>query len=58
MMNSVKLETVMSWKVHDASILICISRALAKPLRRHLYQAPVSKNFLASAIVPGLGGCI
>ena len=41
-----------------ASILICIAQALAKPLRRQLYQAPVSKNFLASAIVTGFGGCI
>jgi len=42
----------------SASILICISRALAEPLRRHPYQAPVSKHFLASAIVNGFGDCI
>ena len=41
-----------------ASIHICISKNLAKPLRKHLYQAPLSKHLLASAIVPGLGGCI
>jgi len=41
-----------------ASILTCISKALADPLRRHPYQAPVSKHFLASAIVTGFGGCI
>jgi len=29
-----------------------------EPLRRQLYQAPVSKHFLASAIVTGFGGCI
>jgi hypothetical protein len=28
---------------------------LAKPLRRQLYQVPVSKHFLASAIVSGFG---
>ena len=34
-----------------ASILLCICQALAEPLRRQLYQAPVSKYFLASTIV-------
>jgi len=38
-------------------ICICISHLLAKPLRGHLYQAPVSKHFLASAIVPWLCVC-
>jgi hypothetical protein len=33
------------------SIHFCISQALAEPLRRELYQAPVSKLLLASAIV-------
>jgi len=37
-----------------AAILICISRALAETLRRHPYLAPVSKHFLASAIVTGV----
>jgi len=41
-----------------ASILICISRALVEPLRRHPYQAPVSKHFLVSAIVAGFGAYI
>jgi len=41
-----------------ASILICIIMVLAEPLRRHPYQAPVSKHFLASAIVTGFGGYI
>jgi hypothetical protein len=30
----------------------------AEPLRRQLYQAPVSKHFLASTIVSGFGVCI
>jgi hypothetical protein len=38
------------------SIDFCISPALAEPLRRQLYQAPVSKLLLASAIVSGFGG--
>ena len=37
-----------------ASICICIGQDLAEPLRRQLYQDPVSKQFLASAIVLGL----
>jgi hypothetical protein len=40
------------------SILICINKALEEPLRRQLYQAPVSKHFLASAIVTGFGVCV
>ena len=32
-------------------ICLCICQALAESLRRQLYQAPDSKNFLASAIV-------
>jgi hypothetical protein len=38
-----------------ASIYLCICQALAEPLRRLLYQAPVSMDFLASAIVSGFG---
>ena len=38
-----------------SSICICIGQELAEPLRRKLYQAPVSKHFLASAIVSGFG---
>jgi hypothetical protein len=41
-----------------ASICIYIGKALAEPLRRHPYQVPVSKHFLASAIVSGFGVCI
>ena len=40
------------------TICICIGQALAEALRRHPYQAPVSKYFLASAIVTEFGGCI
>ena len=38
------------------SIHFCICQALAEPLRRQLYQAPVSKLLLA--IVSGFGGCL
>jgi len=40
------------------SIPLCICHALAKPLRRQLYQAPVSMHFLASAILSEFGGCV
>ena len=40
------------------SIHFCICQALAGPLRRQLYQAPVSKHLLASTIVSGFGDCI
>jgi hypothetical protein len=39
------------------SICLCICQALAEPLRRQLYQAPVSMHFLASTIVSGFGVC-
>jgi hypothetical protein len=35
------------------SIHFYISQALAETIRRHLYQAPVSRLLLASAIVSG-----
>jgi hypothetical protein len=39
-------------------IFICVSQVLAEPLRGKLYQASVSKHFLASsAIVSGFGVC-
>jgi hypothetical protein len=41
-----------------ASIRPCICQALAKPLRRQQYQAPVSKHFLASEIKSMFGDCI
>ena len=40
------------------SIHFCICQALAEPLRRQLYQAPVSKHFLAFTIVSRFGVCI
>jgi hypothetical protein len=40
------------------SIHLCICQALVEPLRRQLYQAPVSKHLLASTIVSGFGDCI
>jgi hypothetical protein len=39
------------------SIHLCIYQALAEPLRRQLYQAPVSKHLLASITVSGFGDC-
>jgi hypothetical protein len=39
------------------SICICIGQALAEPLRGQPYQAPVSKCFLAPAIVSRSGVC-
>jgi hypothetical protein len=41
-----------------ASIHLCICQALAEPLRRQLYQAPVSKHLLTSTIVSGFSNCI
>jgi len=41
-----------------ARIHLCICQALAEPLRRHLYQAPVNMHFLASAILSGFGSCM
>jgi hypothetical protein len=40
------------------SICLCICQALVEPLKRQLYQAPVSMYFLASTIVSGFGDCI
>jgi hypothetical protein len=40
------------------NINFCISWALAEPLKRQLYQAPVSKLLLASAILSGFGSCL
>jgi len=40
------------------SIHFCICHALAEPLRRQLYQAPVSMHFLASSILSSFGGYI
>jgi Ni/Fe-hydrogenase subunit HybB-like protein len=40
------------------NIHFCICQAQTKVLRRQLYQAPVSRLLLASAIVSGFGGCL
>ena len=37
---------------------LCICQALVETLSRQLYQAPVSKLLLSSAIVSGFGGCL
>jgi hypothetical protein len=42
----------------SVSIHFCICQALAEPLRRPLYQVPVSKIVLTSAIVSEFGGCL
>ena len=39
----------------SASISLCVCQALTEPLRRQLYQPPVSKHFLTSTIVSGFG---
>jgi hypothetical protein len=38
-----------------ACICICLGQALAEPLRGQLYQAPVRKHFLISAVVSRFG---
>ena len=40
----------------DCEYHFCFSQVLVEPLRRQLYQAPVSKLLLASTIVSGFGG--
>jgi hypothetical protein len=52
------LGTLCSVPWMDASIHLCICQALAEPLRRQLYQAPVSKHLLASTTVSGFGDCV
>jgi hypothetical protein len=44
------------WSATD--LHLCICQALPEPLRRQLYQAPLSKHFLASTVVSGFGNCI
>jgi hypothetical protein len=51
-------ETLCSVHWLAVSIHFCICQALAEPLKRQLYQAPVSKQLLASKIVSGFGNCI
>jgi hypothetical protein len=45
------LRTLCSIQWMAVSIHFCICQALAEPLRRQLYQVPVSKSLLASTIV-------
>jgi hypothetical protein len=52
------LGTLCSVKWITVNIHLSICQALDNPLRRHRYQSPVSKNFLASTIVFGFGNCI
>jgi hypothetical protein len=48
------LGTLCSVQWMAVSIHFCVCQTLAEPLRIYLYQAPVSKLLLASAIVYGL----
>jgi hypothetical protein len=52
------LGTLCSIQWMTVSIHFCICQAPADPLRRQLYQAPVSKLLLASAIVSGFDDCL
>jgi hypothetical protein len=52
------LGTLCSVQWMAVSIYFCVFQALAHPLKRQLYQAPVSKLLLASVIVSGFGGCL
>jgi hypothetical protein len=52
------LGTLCSIQRMAVSIHFYICKALAEPLRRQLYQAPVSKLLLAYTIVSGFGGCL
>jgi hypothetical protein len=51
------LGTLCSVPLMPESIHICICQALEEPLRRLLYQVPVSKHLLASTRVSGFGDC-
>jgi hypothetical protein len=52
------LGTLCSIQRLAVSIRHCIRQAPAEPLRRQPYQAPVRKQFFASALVSGFGDCI
>jgi hypothetical protein len=52
------LGTLCSVQWLTVSIHLCICQTLTEPLRRQLYQAPISKHFLASTIVSGFGICL
>jgi hypothetical protein len=52
------LGTLCSVQWITVSIHFCICQELAEFLRRQLYQGPVSKILLASAIESGFAGCL
>ena len=52
------LEILCSVQWMVVGIHLCMFQALAEPLRRQLYQAPVNKHLLASTIVSWFGNCI
>ena len=52
------LGTLSSVQWLAVSISLCICQALAEPLRRQLYQAPVSKHLLAFTIVSEFGDSV
>jgi hypothetical protein len=52
------LVTLSSVQWMAESIHLCIFQVLTEPLRRQLYQTPVSKQLLTSTIVSGLGNYI
>ena len=52
------LGTLCSVQWMAVSLHFYIFRVLAESLRRQLYQSPVSKLLLASAIVSGFDGCL
>jgi prolipoprotein diacylglyceryltransferase len=52
------LGTLCSVQWMAVSFHLGICQALSGPLRRQLYQAPVSKLLLASTVVSGFGGCL
>jgi hypothetical protein len=56
--NSSPTLTLCSVQWLATSIHLCACQALAEALRRQLYQAPVSKHFLASIIMSGFGECV
>ena len=53
---SLRILCSVQWMAVSIHFYIC--QALAEPLRRQLYQDPVSKHLLASTIVSEFGNCI
>jgi hypothetical protein len=52
------LGTLCSIQWMIVSINFCVGQALVEPLKRQLYQTPVSKILLASDVVSGFGVCL